>query len=91
MISLIEANFTQHIQYLNQEKDIVIRERDKYNHEAIVLRRDKTMIQEQLAAYTRYFTNLSACLSINLTAWVNNWKLYGREEFMLLSRPCASI
>lgn len=63
MISLIEANFTQHMQYLNQERDIVIRERDKYNHEAIVLRRDNTMLQEQLAAYTRYcpFVCLSAC------------------------------
>lgn len=53
MISLIEANFTHHIQYMNQEKDIVIRERDKYNHETIVLRRETTVLQEQLAAYTR--------------------------------------
>lgn len=53
MISLIEANFTQHMQYLNQERDIVIRERDKYNHEAIMLRRENTMLTDQLAAYTR--------------------------------------
>lgn len=53
MISLIEANFTQHMQYLNQEKDIIVRERDKYNQEAIVLRRENTLFQEQLAAYTR--------------------------------------
>lgn len=53
MISLIEANFTQHMQYLNQERDIVIRERDKFNYEAIALRRENTMLTDQLAAYTR--------------------------------------
>lgn len=53
MISLIQANFTQHIQYLTQERDIIIRERDKHNQEAIQLRRDNTMISEQLTTYTR--------------------------------------
>ncbi|XP_075887328.1 plasmalemma vesicle associated protein b [Nelusetta ayraudi] len=53
MISLIEANFTQHMQYLNQERDIVIRERDKFNYEAIALRRENAMLTDQLAAYTR--------------------------------------
>lgn len=54
MIGLIEANFTSTVLYMTQERDIAIRDRDKHHQEAIVLRRDNTMLQEQLTSYTRY-------------------------------------
>lgn len=62
MINLIEANFTQMVQYLNQERDITLRDRDKHHQEAILLRRENTMLKEQLTTYTRYC--LSVCLSV---------------------------
>lgn len=54
MIGLIEANFTSTVLYMTQERDIATRDRDKHHQQAIVLRRDNTMLQEQLTAYTRY-------------------------------------
>lgn len=53
MISLIEANFTSTVLYIRQERDIAIRERDQHHQQAIALRRESTMRQEQLSAYTR--------------------------------------
>lgn len=62
MIGLIEANFTSTVLYMTQERDIATRDRDKHHQQAIVLRRDNTMLQEQLTAYTRY--PLSVRLSV---------------------------
>lgn len=53
MISLIEANFTQTVQYLNMERDKALRERDTHHQDAIVLRRENFMLKEQLTTYTR--------------------------------------
>uniref|UniRef100_A0A3Q3WK03 Uncharacterized protein n=1 Tax=Mola mola TaxID=94237 RepID=A0A3Q3WK03_MOLML len=53
MINLIEANFSQTVQYLNRERDISVRDRDKHHQDAILLRRENTMMKEQLTAYTR--------------------------------------
>ncbi|TNM88290.1 hypothetical protein fugu_006511 [Takifugu bimaculatus] len=53
MIGLIEANFTRTVLYMTQERDIAIRDRDKHHQEAIILRRENTMLQEQLTSYTR--------------------------------------
>ncbi|KAM9357586.1 plasmalemma vesicle associated protein b [Symphorus nematophorus] len=53
MISLIEANFTQTVQYLSQERDIALKDRDTHNQDAITLRRENTMLKEQLTSYTR--------------------------------------
>ncbi|XP_041648136.1 plasmalemma vesicle associated protein b [Cheilinus undulatus] len=53
MINLIEANFTQTVQYLNVEKEKALRERDAHHQDVIVLRRENIMLKEQLATYTR--------------------------------------
>lgn len=53
MITLIEANFTQTVQYLSQEREIALRERDTHHQDAITLRRENAMMKEQLIAYTR--------------------------------------
>lgn len=53
MINLIEANFTQTVQYLNQERDIAIRDRDKHHQDVIVFRRENGILKEQIIAYTR--------------------------------------
>lgn len=53
MINLIEANFSQTIQYLSQERDNALKDRDTYHQDTITLRRDSTMLREQLTTYTR--------------------------------------
>lgn len=53
MINLIEANFTQMVQYLSQERDNALKDRDTYHQDTITLRRENTMLREQLATYTR--------------------------------------
>ncbi|KAM4629409.1 plasmalemma vesicle associated protein b [Polymixia lowei] len=53
MISLIEANFTQTVQYLSQDRDNALKDRDSHHQEAIVLRRDNGNLKEQLTTYTR--------------------------------------
>ena len=58
MIKLIEANFSQTVQYLNRERDVSVRDRDKHHQDAILLRRENNMMKEQLAAYTRYSLSL---------------------------------
>lgn len=54
MIGLIEANFSSTVSYMTQERDIAIRERDKQHQQAIVLRRENSILKEQLTLYTRY-------------------------------------
>lgn len=54
MISLIRLNFTNTARYMRQEREMAIRDRDKHHQQAIVLRRNNTMLQEQLTSYTRY-------------------------------------
>ncbi|KAL7397777.1 hypothetical protein ABVT39_027832 [Epinephelus coioides] len=53
MINLIGANFTQTVQYLSQERDNALKDRDTHHQDAIALRRDNTMLKEQLTTYTR--------------------------------------
>lgn len=53
MISLIQANFSTTVQYMKHDRDTAIQDRDKHHQQAIVLRRDNTMLQEQLVSYTR--------------------------------------
>ncbi|KAM3619069.1 uncharacterized protein V6R79_002537 [Siganus canaliculatus] len=53
MINLIEANFTQTVQYLSHERDVALKDRDTHHQDAINLRRDNTMMKEQLTTYTR--------------------------------------
>ncbi|XP_022607265.1 plasmalemma vesicle-associated protein-like isoform X2 [Seriola dumerili] len=53
MINLIEANFTQMVQYLSQERDNALKDRDTHHQDAITLRRENTMQKEQLTSYTR--------------------------------------
>lgn len=53
MINFINSNFTQTVQYLSQERDNALKDRDRYNEETIHLRRENTMVKEQLTAYTR--------------------------------------
>ncbi|XP_056148851.1 plasmalemma vesicle associated protein a isoform X2 [Lampris incognitus] len=48
---LLRSNFTQTTQMLRIEMDQVSRERDNINLEAIKLRRDKSMLEEEMAAY----------------------------------------
>ncbi|CAL8306845.1 unnamed protein product [Lota lota] len=53
MISLLEANFTQTVQYLSHERDSAIKEREAHNQHAITARQENLRLQEQLATYTR--------------------------------------
>ncbi|XP_008282984.1 plasmalemma vesicle associated protein b [Stegastes partitus] len=53
MISLINSNFTQTVQYLSQERDNALRDRDTLHQDGITLRRENVMLKEQLATYTR--------------------------------------
>nr|XP_033476977.1 plasmalemma vesicle associated protein b [Epinephelus lanceolatus] len=53
MINLIGANFTQTVQYLSQERDNALKDRDTHHQDAIALRRENTMLKEQLTTYTR--------------------------------------
>ncbi|XP_042371541.1 plasmalemma vesicle associated protein b [Plectropomus leopardus] len=53
MINLIEANFTQTVHYLSQDRDNALKDRDTHHQNAIALRRDNTMLKEQLTTYTR--------------------------------------
>ncbi|KAF6734403.1 Plasmalemma vesicle-associated protein [Oryzias melastigma] len=52
-IDLIDSNFTQTVQYLSQERDNALRDRDLQLQEAIRLRKDNTLVKEQLHEYTR--------------------------------------
>ncbi|GAA6221282.1 plasmalemma vesicle-associated protein [Lates japonicus] len=53
MINLIQANFTQTVQYLSLERDNALKDRDTHHQDAITLRRENTMLKEQLTSYTR--------------------------------------
>ncbi|XP_068174858.1 plasmalemma vesicle associated protein b [Antennarius striatus] len=53
MINLIQANFTQTVLYLSQERDMALKDRDKHHQDAIIQRRENTMLAEQLTIYSR--------------------------------------
>ncbi|CAB1454864.1 unnamed protein product [Pleuronectes platessa] len=53
MIQLIQANFTQMVQYLSQERDNALKDRDTHHQDAISLRRENTMVKDHLTTYTR--------------------------------------
>ncbi|XP_061540388.1 plasmalemma vesicle associated protein b isoform X2 [Phycodurus eques] len=53
MIELIEANFSQTVRYLSQERDNALKERDVHHQDVIALRRENIMLKEQLTTYTR--------------------------------------
>ncbi|XP_029355725.1 plasmalemma vesicle associated protein b [Echeneis naucrates] len=52
MISLIEANFTQTVHYLSQERDNALKDRDTHHQDAISMRKENTVLKEQLVTYT---------------------------------------
>ncbi|CAN9500328.1 unnamed protein product [Ophioblennius macclurei] len=53
MITLINSNFSQTVQYLSLERDNALRDRDRVTEDVISMRRQNTIMKEQLAAYTR--------------------------------------
>ncbi|XP_056132755.1 plasmalemma vesicle associated protein b [Lampris incognitus] len=53
MINLIEANFTQTVNYLSQERDNALVDRDTHHQDAITLRKENINLKEQLVTYTR--------------------------------------
>ncbi|KAK7888884.1 hypothetical protein WMY93_024444 [Mugilogobius chulae] len=53
MINLIEANFTQTVLYLSQERDTAIKDRDNHHQDAITLRKENAMLKDQLTVYSR--------------------------------------
>ncbi|KAK2835295.1 hypothetical protein Q5P01_015779 [Channa striata] len=53
LIDVIQSNFTQAVQFLSQEKDMAIKYRDADHQDAIKLRRQNSMLEEQLRSYTR--------------------------------------
>lgn len=53
MIELINSNFTQMVQYLSQERDNALKDRDQHLGDTIKLRRDNGLLREQLISYTR--------------------------------------
>lgn len=53
MIGLIEANFTQMVQYLSQERDTALKDRDTHHQDAITTRRENNMLKDQLTLYSR--------------------------------------
>ncbi|CAG00760.1 unnamed protein product [Tetraodon nigroviridis] len=52
MIGLIRLNFTNMVRYLRGNNELATRDRDKYLHQTIALRRNNTMLQEQFMLYT---------------------------------------
>uniref|UniRef100_A0A1A7XA45 Vessel-specific 1 n=2 Tax=Iconisemion striatum TaxID=60296 RepID=A0A1A7XA45_9TELE len=53
MIDLLHSNFTQTVQYLSQERDNALKDRNTHLTETINLRRDNSNLKDQLTAYTR--------------------------------------
>uniref|UniRef100_A0A3B4AN51 Uncharacterized protein n=1 Tax=Periophthalmus magnuspinnatus TaxID=409849 RepID=A0A3B4AN51_9GOBI len=53
MIDLIQANFTQMVNYLSQERDTADKERNLHHQEAITQRKENAMLKEQLTVYSR--------------------------------------
>ncbi|KAJ0065746.1 hypothetical protein NL108_017795, partial [Boleophthalmus pectinirostris] len=53
MINLIEANFTQMVHYLSQERDTALKDRDTHHQDAIAQRRENSMLKDQLTVYSR--------------------------------------
>ncbi|XP_029939147.1 plasmalemma vesicle-associated protein-like [Salarias fasciatus] len=53
MITLINSNFSQMVQYLSLERDNALKDRDKVTEDAIYLRRENTIMKEQLTTYTK--------------------------------------
>lgn len=53
MITLINSNFSQTVQYLSHERDNALKDRDKATEDAINLRRESTILKEQLTTYTK--------------------------------------
>lgn len=53
MINLIEANFTQMVQYLTHDRDNALKDRDVYHQDTITLRRDNAMLKEQITTYAK--------------------------------------
>lgn len=53
MISLINSNFSQTVQYLSLERDNALKDRDRITEDAISLRRENSIMKEQLNVYTK--------------------------------------
>lgn len=53
MINLINSNFTQMVNYLSQERDSALKDRDTHHEDAISMRRENTLLKDQLTVYTR--------------------------------------
>ncbi|XP_013862794.1 plasmalemma vesicle associated protein b [Austrofundulus limnaeus] len=53
MITFLQTNFTRTVENLSQERDRALKDRDVYLEEAITLRRESSLLKEQLTAYTR--------------------------------------
>uniref|UniRef100_A0A8C6UYR9 Plasmalemma vesicle associated protein b n=1 Tax=Neogobius melanostomus TaxID=47308 RepID=A0A8C6UYR9_9GOBI len=53
MINLIQANFTQVVQYLSQERDTALKDRDTHHQEAITMRKENDKLKDQLPIYSR--------------------------------------
>ncbi|KAJ8374692.1 hypothetical protein SKAU_G00052720 [Synaphobranchus kaupii] len=51
MVKLVETNFTQTVQHLSVELDSAVKAREGLHLEAIELRRDKSILKEQLEKY----------------------------------------
>ncbi|KAI1891806.1 hypothetical protein AGOR_G00147540 [Albula goreensis] len=51
LMKLTETNFTQTVQHLNTEKDNAVKAREELHLETIELRRDKSILKEQLEKY----------------------------------------
>lgn len=86
MITLIEANFTQMVQYLSQERDTALKDRDTYHQQTITLRKDNTMLIEQLATYSRYCMFVLCALCEQMT--VKCYKNKDIKGFIFLTRKC---
>ncbi|XP_061594783.1 plasmalemma vesicle associated protein b [Cololabis saira] len=52
-MNLINTNFTQRVQYLTQERDDAVRDRDVHLEDAVKLRRDNTLLSQQISTFTR--------------------------------------
>ncbi|XP_037530444.1 plasmalemma vesicle associated protein b [Nematolebias whitei] len=52
-IDLLHSNFTQTVHYLSHERDTALKDRDVYLGEAIKLRKESSLLKEQLTTYTR--------------------------------------
>lgn len=85
MIDFLQKNFTVTVENLRQERGRALRDRDLYLEEAVKLRRESSLLKEQLTAYTRCSVSV---LTTRAAGWGVNIPLIAALSFIVLIRKC---